>query len=228
MKRIEVTIDETNIPAGAIQIAQALPGRRDLDGGDTNVVLRFSGRFIFHTGLVLLAAWRKSLPQNVRVSIDDRACPENAKRLLDNTGFREIVESNAEQPSTIIRSSGRVPLRPIIRGYSTEAAIADACRVFDEFTLPGSDIKPFRMMLSELCENTFVHSEFQTPGYLCAHFHQMITPPRYEIAIADSGIGISNSFLEGTNTEAKNRIKGGGSAIQIALEGLFSSKPSQV
>lgn len=49
-----------------------------------------------------------------------------------------------------------------------------------------------------------------------------------EIVFADSGIGIKNSYLEGTNEEVKERIKNGGSALQIAVDGLNSSKPREI
>ena len=45
-----------------------------------------------------------------------------------------------------------------------------------------------------------------------------------EIAIADTGIGIRNSYLNGTNEDAVTRIDKGANPIQIAVDGLNSSK----
>jgi hypothetical protein len=87
-------------------------------------------------------------------------------------------------------------------------------------------MQAFRTMLSELCENIYAHSKFETPGYISAYLHSNID--KCEIAIADTGIGILNSYLEGSNDEAKARIQHGASAIELAMDGLVSSKPARL
>ncbi len=41
-------------------------------------------------------------------------------------------------------------------------------------------------------------------------------------------IGILNSYLEGTNEDVKSRIANGASAIELAIDGMVSSKPTPV
>ena len=217
-----IDIRETGIPDGVMDLVQRLPDPETLQGPAVTITLRFHNIFVYTTGLVLLATWRKALPDGVKVVIDDSACQETTRRLLTNTGFRDIIETGAEGPSTIYRFSGRVPIQPIVRGYSTERVISDISQSLDAFAGQVEDSSPFRVMLSELCENTFVHSEFETTGYICARFDSVNN--KCEIAIADSGIGILNSYLEGTNEEANQRIGHGASSIELAVDALSSSK----
>lgn len=219
---INIEISETTVPDGLLNIIKQLPSIEDLKEEDVTITLIFKAAYVYRTGLVLLATWRKSLPSHVKVFIDDTRCQETTKRVLTNSGFRELIETNTEGPSSIHYYPGRVPVQPIVRGYSTEHAISDVCKVFKD-SIGQLNANVFRVLLSELCENTYAHSDFETPGYISANLHKGI----YEIAIADSGIGILNSYLEGTNQEAKNRINRGASAIELAIDGLSSSKIGQ-
>ena len=220
-----VDIADTTIPDGIENIIANLPPISSLKDGE-KIILRFGDQHVFRTGLVLLSTWRKTLPEGIDVRIDDSQCREGTRRLIDNSGFRDIIEQNEEQPTHIFQGSGKVPLQPVVRGYSTEHAIGRICSVIDEYAALLHDTKPFRVMLSELCENAYAHSEFETSGYLCAHLYERNM--RCEISIADSGIGIRNSYLEGTNEEAKRRISEGACPIDLAIEGLRSSKPTPI
>ena len=93
MNRV-ITIDDTAIPDGVKNIVEQLPAPDSLQPGDV-VTLRFKKVFIYMTGLVLLAAWRKALPATVQVVIDDSIAPPETQRYLSNTGFKEIIESVA-------------------------------------------------------------------------------------------------------------------------------------
>jgi anti-sigma regulatory factor (Ser/Thr protein kinase) len=219
---INVEIAETSVPDGLLRILGQLPRIEELTDSEVTITLTFKAAYLYRTGLVLLATWRKSLPTHVKVVVDDSDCAEASKRVLTSTGFKELIESNAEGPSSIHYHPGRIPIQPIVRGYSTEHAISDICKVFRD-SIGQLNATVFRTLLSELCENTYAHSEFETPGYISANLHK----DTYEIAIADSGIGILNSFLEGTNQEAKNRIRRGASALELSIDGLSSSKPGR-
>jgi hypothetical protein len=108
-------------------------------------------------------------------------------------------------------------------GREKEATVNEIVRIFDDYAGHVVDTAPFRVLLSELCENALAHSELTTPGYICARVFE--DNNRCEIAIADTGIGIDQSFRQGTNRPAIDRIAAGESAVAIALEGLSSSKP---
>lgn len=216
-----VRIDDTAMPDGVIAIADQLPGADGLKPGDT-VTLRFTHGFVYLTGLVLLAAWRKSLPGSVQVVIDDTATSADTQRFLTNTGFREVIETGAYHPSVPSRI-GKVPIQAVVKGREKEATVNEIVRIFDDYAGHVVDTSPFRVLLSELCENVLAHSEQTTPGYICARVFE--DNNRCEIAIVDTGIGIEQSFQRGTNRSAIARIAKGESAINIALEGLSSSKP---
>lgn len=220
---LRVKINETGIPDGVVDMIQELPPAEQLTTEDTDIVLDFEPRFVYRTGLVLLSTWRKSLPKDVNVRIDDTQVQESTRRLFTNSGFRDIIESEADRPRVMSHSHGKVPLQPVVRGYSTESAIGEICNILGDYAGMLHDPGAFKIMLSELCENTFAHSEFEAPGYICANFDEHSR--KCEIAIADSGIGIKASYLEGTNTEAISRIKSGTCPIDIALDGWSSSKP---
>lgn len=216
-----VTIDDTAMPDGVIRIAEQLPRSDELNPRDT-VTLRFARAFVYLTGLVLLAAWRKSLPASINVVIDDASAALETRRFLTNTGFREVIETGTFHPSAPTRI-GKVPIQAILRGRDKEATVNEIVRIFDDYAGQVHDSLPFRTLLSELCENVLAHSDLTTPGYICARVLENIN--KCEIAIADTGIGIEQSFDRGTNDAALRRIAAGDSALEIALEGLSSSKP---
>jgi len=216
-----VKIDDTAIPDGVVRIADQLPGPDVLQPGDI-VTLKFMHGFVYLPGLVLLAAWRKSLPGTAQVVIDDTATSPETRRFLTNTGFREVIETGTHHPSVPSRI-GKVPIQAILKGREKEATVNELVRIFDEYAGHVADTAPFRVLLSELCENALAHSELTTPGYICARVFEDTN--RCESAIADTGIGIDQSFRQGTNKAAIDRIVRGESAVAIALEGLSSSKP---
>jgi hypothetical protein len=220
--RYDITIDDTGIPHGVRSISEQLPQIAQIKAGD-EVRLHFTpGEFVYVTGLVLLAAWRKHLPQGVSVRVDDGACYDSAKKFLTNVGFREVIDTGHEFPSSQ-RRIGRVPLQPITNRFNKEATVADITSIFEEYAGQVHDTAPFKTLLSELCENVLAHSESTSPGYVCARVLEANL--RAEIAIADTGIGIRESFIRGTNEVAKQRIAKGAGSIEIAVDGLNSSKP---
>jgi hypothetical protein len=216
-----VEIDETGIPDGVLKIVQQLPHPSNIKPGE-EVTLKFADEFIYLTGLVLLGAWRKALPGGVKVNIDDRKFSVGTQRLLTNTGFREIIETGHETPS-VQKRIGRVPLQPITNQFTKEATVNDIVSIFYDYEARVQNSEAFKVMVSELCENVLAHSELSQPGYICARVLEQSGTA--EIAIADSGVGIKQSYLNGTNPTVKERIAKGASPLQIALDGLNSSKP---
>ena len=133
-----------------------------------------------------------------------------------------MIETGIYHPSVPSRI-GKVPIQAILRGREKEATVNEIVRIFDDYAGQVKDSSPFRVLLSELCENVLSHSELTTPGYICARVLE--NNNKCEIAIADTGIGIEQSFRMGTNRAALERIAKGESAATIAIEGMSSSKP---
>ena len=225
MTTIDIRVKDTGIPQGVFDIAQQLPLAQDVKPGDEVTFQFASTEFVYLTALVLLAAWRKALPAGVTTHVKDSTCAEATQRFLTNTGFREIIETGHETPSSQ-RRIGRVPLQPITNQFTKEATINDIVTIFDEFAGQVKNSEPFRVLISELCENVLAHSEFVSPGYICARVLEGAN--KAEIAIADTGIGIYDSYMTGTNAKVIERINKGASALEMAIDGLNSSKPSPV
>jgi|TARA_Y100000310_G_scaffold304488_1_gene343713 hypothetical protein len=71
-----IDIDDTGISHGVLAIADQLPNPSNIKVGE-EVTLKFRGdEFVFLTGLVLLASWRKSLPPGTVVKV--RGGPEKS------------------------------------------------------------------------------------------------------------------------------------------------------
>lgn len=224
MTTIDIKVKETGIPRGVLEIAEQLPQAQDFRAGQ-EVTIQFGREFVHLSALVFLAAWRKSLPAGVTVHLSDSRCSSETQRFISNTGFREIIETGHETPSTQ-RRIGRVPLQPITNHFTTEATVNDVVTIFNEYAGQVKDTEPFKVLISELCENVLAHSEFVSPGYICARVLEGANTA--EIAIADTGIGIHDSYMTGTNTKIIERIRKGASPLSLAIEGLNSSKPSPV
>jgi hypothetical protein len=98
--KITVNINDTSIAGGISRIIGDLPSLNDMEANNTEIVLSFpKDPYINRAGLVLLAAWRKSLPSHVKVIIDDTHCKEDTRRVITNCGFRDLIENNMEAPS---------------------------------------------------------------------------------------------------------------------------------
>ena len=219
----KIEISDTGIPHGVRHIAEQLPSIENLSSGD-QVTLEFSGDFVYLTGLTMLACWRKALPAGIQLSVDDSSCTLPTQKFLSNTGFREIIETGVERPSARGRV-GKIPLQPITNRLSSEATVAEITSIFEEYAGHIQDTNPFTVLLSELGENVLAHSEQVSPGYACARVLPSARKTTAEICICDTGIGIRESFLRGTNEIAKQRIAKGANPLEIAVEGLNSSKP---
>lgn len=215
-----VVVSDLGIPDGVRDIVENLPQPKSVVPG-TEVTLKFADNtFVYSTGLALLSTWRAALADGVNVRVDDSGCQAPAQRLLQNNGFIDLMERGPTAAPVQQAPGYRVPIQPIVQGTNAQTTIQAICGVLATFAGQFNSEKAFTQLLSELCENTYAHADFQTTGYICSNIHQRWL----EIAVADSGIGIHESYIGGTNVEARKRIEAGYSAIDLAIDGLFSSK----
>ena len=223
----KIRLRETNNPTGLVALVQDLPSSFK---GPDEYQIHFDRVYLYSCVFPVIAAWSKRIPDGSHVKLDLSNCKEAARRLVDNIGLTDIVEEGLESPTTVIKTTSNVPLQPIVVGRSTDEVLDRVSKMVDEWTRYDNtdNNTAFRTMLSELAENILVHSEADTPGYVHAKIHKTASGEKCEITFADSGIGILNSYREGTNDEVKSRIEGGASALEIALNGLNSSKPKEV
>jgi len=218
-----IEVGHTGIPNGLATLAKALPDTSTLKVGD-KVILNFGRDYVYLSTLALLATWRKSLAPGVTVKVDDHLSSVATQGMITNSGFREIIDTGHETPS-VQKRLGKLPLRPLTNRLNKDAVVQDISSILSDNTSLIGDIKPLTTILSEICENALTHSGFASPGYVCATVTENEQKRRIEIAICDSGMGFRESYLNGTNEEVKARIERGASPIEIALEGLNSSKP---
>lgn len=222
----KIRLRQTDNPTGLVALVQDLPATFE---GPDEYQIHFDREYLYSCVFPVIAAWSKRIPDGSQVKLDLSNCQEAARRLVNNIGLTDIVEEGLESPTTVFRTTSNVPLQPIVVGRATDDVLDRVSKMVDEWTRDDYDDKntAFRIMLSELAENILVHSEADTPGYVHAKIHKTASGEKCEITFADSGIGILNSYREGTNDEVKNRIEGGASALEIALNGLNSSKPKE-
>jgi hypothetical protein len=220
----KIEFSATDNPDGLIELVNALPSRLT----DAEYEIVFPSGFLYSTPFPVIAAWSKRVPDTTKITLNVDACQESARRLVQNIGLHDIVEQGMESPSRVVRGSANVPLQPITVGRVTEEILDRVYNMVDDWAGVYRDISSFRTILSELAENILVHSEASSPGYLHARVHRGGQADTCEITFADSGIGILTSYIEGSNEELKRRISGGASALQIALEGMNSSKPREI
>jgi len=218
-----ITFDGSTNPEGLISLANSLP----CEFSDTDYRIVFPSGYLYTTPFPIIAAWSKRAPDGTRIILDVGESQEAARRLVSNVGLKDIVEDDLEGPRHVFKGASNVPLQPIVVGHSTEEALDRVYHMVDDWAGYQRDISAFKTILSELAENILVHSEAATPGYLHAKVHQTSQGPKCEITFADSGIGVLNSYLEGTNEEVKKRISGGASPLRIALDGMNTSKPRE-
>jgi hypothetical protein len=131
MSEFTIQVLDTSMPSGVIALSQSLPDIRQIEAGDI-VKIRFAPTaFVFVTGLVLMASWRKSLPAGVAVVVIDDGCNPAAKKLLINSGFREVVETGHETPAAQ-PWRGKLPLRPLSNRLNKEATVQDVTSILEE------------------------------------------------------------------------------------------------
>jgi len=220
-----ISFSGTDNPEGLLGLVNQLPTEF---GDDTQYQVVFPSGYLYSCPFPVIAAWSKRVPDGHEISLDVSACQESARRLIRNVGLFDIVEDGLESARTVIRGAANVPLQPIVVGSSTEQVLDRVYHMVDDWAGYQRDISALKTILSELAENILVHSESSSPGYIHARVHHGAHADKCEITFADSGIGVLNSYLEGTNEDAKDRIRSGASALQIATDGLNSSKPKDV
>lgn len=219
-----IDINENNIPHGLTELLGSIPDRDKLNDGDV-ITIKFGDSFVFTSTLVLLASWRNSLPPNIHVNIDEAGSTVAVQAMITNTGFREIIETGHERPS-VHRRPNKVPLCPLTNQINKDDAVKEIASLFSNNTTGNIDKeKAFTTIIGELCENALTHSDATSPGYVSAGVTENDDGKKFEIIVCDTGVGFRNSYLSGTNETVANKIKRGASPIEIAIEGLNSSKP---
>ncbi|MDY6943955.1 MAG: hypothetical protein SVU69_13205, partial [Pseudomonadota bacterium] len=103
-------IQSTGLPDGVIELAASLPRPEEcLDQTELTLWIR-AGTYVFVSGLVLLAAWRHTLPDQCIVRLDDTGCNERVRRLITAAGTHQSLARqppNDSAPASPARLLGR-------------------------------------------------------------------------------------------------------------------------
>jgi hypothetical protein len=189
--------------------------------GPFDVRLAFRGESLHVHGLALVAAWYMARGVTCQCST---ASPR-ARAYLDRIGFIKHIVSGEPIESDQFDAENFVSLTPISPS-KTNAADGIAERITDLFCFHGAlsetNKGPFLLTIAEMVENVFRHSESVYPAYVLAQAHP--TTRKFLLAIADTGIGIHQSFRQSDNEEAKRHSRTEKEAVAAAVMPMITSK----
>ncbi|MGH7150713.1 MAG: hypothetical protein ACREIU_08450 [Planctomycetota bacterium] len=159
-------------------------------------------------GLTVLAAWARSRKKEVEVFRASGQTQEYLRRI----GFEEDLFGHA------------VALGVVDERTNAEQKAAEFVSVFERHAYVGRDDRMALIVtFAELIENVRRHAG---PGAISLAAGQFYRAKRkFHGVVVDTGMGIRESFLAGTNVEAKERIRGGESPLDLACKPLVTSKP---
>ena len=208
-----IMITDTAIPTGIRQLVQTLPRAETVSGA----TLRFrSGDYLCTAGLVLLAAWRQAMQRGARVEIDDRACNARVRRMLQDTGFAEVMTTGTQSP----RERPADGLLSIGGRLSASAAVAE---MLSRTTHRAPRRAPNETMAHALAEmaDAVAAVEGKGTGYLLAR--ALAGGQWLEIAVARQGQPVANPSL----TVSREMIAGrGGTLASVIGDGMRTVSPT--
>ena len=173
--------------------------------------------FVYASGLAIVATWANALGAARSVLPEDGYTNAYLKRIGFLNALRGVggsIEGDPEDWS----------LRLTILG---DPSVEDATRrmldILDTFVNPTKEERAsLGILLGETIENVNRHANAKTAGFVVAQVY----PKRYKLqmTIADAGIGVRRSFLEG-DVEAYRRIEwSDADFIRLATKPLVTSK----
>jgi len=146
-----------------------------------------------------------------------------AREWLEEVGFPDALKGTLTSPTARPIQMGLTQVAPGDNG-APERIASDLLGLIQRSKLPmvGDTAGSIRSALSEIVENVLRHGSITTPAFVCAQVH----PKTHKVAlcIADTGIGIEQSFRNGSFSVAHSRLAQGADPIELALEPLMSSK----
>jgi len=175
-------------------------------------------------GLAMMAAWCERHAAKVQLIAES----ERVRRYLDETGFRNVIEQQVSIKSPLWDREHSVALTRIQR-EDKDAADEVAGRLTDLFrrhiTLTKDQTGALTTMFAELVENVYRHAQTRFGSYVMAQAYP--NTQRLHIVIADTGIGILESFRQSDRGNVRERAKSERDALAMAVEKLVTSKSSK-
>jgi hypothetical protein len=146
-----------------------------------------------------------------------------ATEWLEKVGFFDALINGQTLPKAHSLTVALHAIDPSDRS-STEAAIEHISNLLRSNArgFAGDVLHSTLVALAEVVENVSRHSQLSTPGFVCGQYHP--TTHRFSLCVADSGIGLSESFRTGPYPPARERLAEGEDPRELAVEALMSSK----
>ena len=189
-----------------------------------DLTVHFGCANVYVHGLAILAAWCERHAAKVQLL----ANKERVSRYLDVTGFRKVVQ---EQLSIKAPAWDGEHFVALTRVHREQQAAADevASRLTELFrknmTLSSDQTKALTTMFAELVENVYRHAQARYGSYVMAQAYP--TTRRLHVVIADTGIGIWESFRKSDSPAVRQRARAEKDALTMAVEKLVTSKTSK-
>jgi len=185
------------------------------------VNITFRTNNIYIPGLAAIAAWCARYGAKVTCQITG----DRARRYLSRVGFLEEVVNGRPIESVGFDCENFVALTSVARKQKDEAD-AIAGRIADLFSrhnaISSDDVPALKTALAEMVENVYKHAESNYPAYVLAQAHP--NTQKLSLAIADTGIGIQESFRRADNHEARKIGLSPKTALEGAVAPLVTSK----
>jgi hypothetical protein len=212
------TLDLSALELGIFDLEKLFSKLNSLPRDAAQIRLKLRDTKIHVYGLAVIATWISSLRLDLNF---DEGHPTT--EYLKSLGFLDLA--SVEQSEHMLFDSRRHLGLTFISSNSRFSTDRTVNRFLDLFKPHLFESKEKRAALAitfaELVENAHLHSHCRC-GYMIAQIHP--TSRKLHLAIADSGIGIRESFHRGDNDAVRLRIVTDEDALRLACEPLITSK----
>jgi anti-sigma regulatory factor (Ser/Thr protein kinase) len=208
---------------GLFNLHEAMETLERAGPGPLKVALQFEGETVHVHGLALLAGW---LDRHA-AGVDVEASSTRTREYLDRVGFLDVARGDWSHSGPAFDDENFVALTRVVRKQRDEANEV-AGRIGDLLArhadLRKETVEALKILLAEIIENIYLHSECNFPAYVLAQAHP--TSRRVNIAIADTGIGVYDSFRRSDRADMREAVRSPRDALELAVK-LVSSKAAQ-
>lgn len=218
--RIKITTESTNL--------QYMSALLDVLGAADDVLKKRSCRVIldlsngdhfFIGGLVVLAAWCAN--RNVQPIVEN--APGATREYLNRVGLEHWMTGTLPMTSLSEQQGWNVAITSVGSRVTEELAAELTSICLKHGWVGTRDRNALVVLFSELIENVRRHAGQNAIAMIGAQYY----PKRHKlnVALADTGIGIAESFRRGRNEEAIRRLEANESALYLATSPRVTSKP---
>ncbi|MGQ0613222.1 MAG: hypothetical protein ACT4PV_05735 [Planctomycetaceae bacterium] len=230
-KSLEVSVRKRKAPAriGLTTQSTSLNGIRvlvdalaEVDASGGLVLDLTDVDHLYVTGLTLLAAW--CIERSVRPQLEGASAA--TEHYLQRIGFHDVLEGKLYVDRGA-DGGWRVAIAPIDRASSADLLAAEIVGICDRRGFVGkADHNALLVAFAELIENVQRHAGIERTALVSAQYY----PARKKLTatVVDTGFGIHLSFLAGTNSVAKDRIRAGEDPLRLATLPLVTSRPVRI